>query len=166
VLMCIRWPGVIKPGTIINDMCAHEDLLPTFAAAAGEPDVVAKALNGYKAGDRTFKVHFDGHNLIPFFKSEEEESPRKEFLYWNDDGQLCAARVQNLKVAFLEQRNKGIAVWKEEFTNLRIPKVFNMRSDRSRLTSSSTSFRSRRSSRAGLRPSRDSRHSKHPRAST
>jgi len=69
VPMVIRWPGVIKPGTIINDMCAHEDLLPTFAAAAGEPDVVAKALKGYAAGGKTFKVHLDGYNLIPFFRA-------------------------------------------------------------------------------------------------
>ena len=81
-----HWPGVFKPGTIINDMCAHEDLLPTFAAAAGEPDVVTKALKGYAAGGKTFKVHLDASNLLPFFKGEVQESPRKDFLYWNDAG--------------------------------------------------------------------------------
>jgi arylsulfatase A-like enzyme len=129
VPMVIRWPGVITPGTIINDLCAHEDLLPTFAAAAGEPDVVAKALKGYLAGGKTFKVHLDGYNLIPFFKGEIKESPRRDFLYWNDDGQLTAIRVQHLKVVFLEQRSTGFGVWREAFTPLRMPKTFNLRSD-------------------------------------
>ena len=129
VPMLIRWPSVIKPGTIINDMCAHEDLLPTFAAAAGEPDVVAKARTGYAAGGKTYKVHLDGSNLMPFFKGEVKESPRREFLYWNDDGQLTGVRVQHLKVVFIEQQHKGLEVWRGEFTSLRIPKVFNLRSD-------------------------------------
>ena len=103
VPMVIRWPGVLKPGTIINNLCAHEDLLPTFAAAGGEPDVVAKALNGYAAGGKTFKVHLDGSNLMPFFKGEVPASPRQEFLYWNDDGQLTGVRVGHLKIVFLEQ---------------------------------------------------------------
>jgi arylsulfatase len=128
VPMVMRWPGVIKPGTVVNEFLAHEDLLPTFAAAAGEPDVVAKALKGYQAGSKNFKVHFDGYNLIPFFKGEAK-SPRHEFLYWNDDGQLCAVRVENLKMYFMIQEHKGLGVWQREFTNLRIPLVFNLRSD-------------------------------------
>jgi arylsulfatase A-like enzyme len=126
---CIRWPGVIQPGTIINDMCAHEDFLPTFAAAAGEPDIVAKCMRGHQAGSKTFKVHLDGHNLMPFFKGEVKNSPRREFIYWNDDGQLCAVRVGDLKIHFLINENKGRDVWAREFTNLRIPLVFNLRSD-------------------------------------
>lgn len=129
VPMVIRWPGVIKPGTIVNDICAHEDLIPTFAAAAGEPDLVAKTLKGYATGGRTFKVHLDGYNLIPFFKGEVKESPRKEFVYWTDDGQLCAIRLMNIKLNFLIQENKGLAVWKREFTTLRLPDVYNLRSD-------------------------------------
>jgi arylsulfatase A-like enzyme len=129
VPMVMRWPGVITPGTIINDMCAHEDLLPTFAAAAGEPDVVAKALKGYSAGGKTFKIHLDGYNLIPFFKGEVKESSRRDFLYWNDDGQLTAVRVQHIKIVFLEQRSTGLGVWREAFTPLCLPKVFNLRSD-------------------------------------
>ena len=119
----------VKPGTIINDMCAHEDLLPTFAAAGGEPDVEAKSLNGYAAGGKTFRVHLDGSNLMPFFKGEVQASPRQHFLYWNDDGQLTGVRVQHLKVVFLEQQHKGLDVWRGEFTSLRIPKVFNLRAD-------------------------------------
>ncbi len=129
VPMCIRWPGVIKPGTVVNDLGAHEDLIPTFAAAAGEPDLVDKVKKGYTAGGKNFKVHLDGHNLIPFFRGEVKESPRKEFLYWSDDGELMAIRVNQWKVAFKEQHNTGLDVWKKEFTNLRAPTVYNLRAD-------------------------------------
>src|SRR5690242_18612491 len=97
---CIRWPGVIKPGQVINDICAHEDLIPTFAAAAGEPDLVAKVKKGYQAGGKNFKAHLDGYNLMPFLKGDAKESPRKEFIYWSDDGDLMAIRYQNYKAAF------------------------------------------------------------------
>ena len=129
VPMVIRWPGVIKPGSIYNDVFAHEDLIPTFAAAAGEPDLVEKVKKGYQAGSKTFKVHLDGYNLIPFFRGETKESPRKSFVYWNDDGQLVAIRVNNLKIVFLEQRNEGLAVWREEFAKLRMPKLYHLRAD-------------------------------------
>jgi len=129
VPMCIRWPGVIKPGTIVNDICAHEDLIPTFAAAAGEPALVEKVKKGYAAGGKNFKVHLDGDNLIPFLKGEVKESPRKEFLYWSDDGELMALRVNQWKVAFKEQESTGFNVWKRQFTNLRAPNIYNLRSD-------------------------------------
>jgi arylsulfatase A-like enzyme len=125
----IRWPGVIKPGTIFSDFFAHEDFLPTFCAAGGDPDIVAKVAKGYNVGDKTFKVHLDGHNLIPFFKGEEKESPRKDFLYWSDDGDLLAVRIHQWKIAFKEQENTGLNVWKREFTNLRAPNIYNLRSD-------------------------------------
>jgi arylsulfatase len=134
VPMCIRWPGVIKPNTVVNDICAHEDLIPTFAAAAGEPDLVAKVKKGYQANGKTFKVHLDGYNLIPFLKGEVKESPQQEFLYWSDDGDLMAIRVKDWKVAFLEQNGKVSAetpagVWASEFTKLRAPKLYNLRAD-------------------------------------
>jgi arylsulfatase len=129
VPMVIRWPGVIKPGTVYNETFSHYDLVPTFAAAAGDPDIVAKCLRGSQIGDKTFKVHLDGYNLIPFFKGEVSESPRKEFLYWSDDGDLLAIRLDNWKVVFLEQRSKGLSVWREPFSQMRIPKLFNLRSD-------------------------------------
>jgi arylsulfatase len=125
----IRWPGVIKPGTIVNDVCAHEDFIPTFAAAAGEPAIVEKTMKGHKMGDRTFTVHLDGYNLIPFFKGEVKESPRQEFLYWSDDGDLLAIRVKNWKAAFKEQEHIGIGVWQKGFTTLRLPMVYNLRAD-------------------------------------
>jgi arylsulfatase A-like enzyme len=134
VPMCIRWPGVIKPGTIVNEMCAHEDLIPTFAAAAGEPDLVAKVKAGYQADGKDFKVHLDGHNLMPFLKGEMSEAPRKEFLYWSDDGDLMAIRVGPWKVAFLEQHHEHstelpAGPWQGQFTRLRAPNVYNLRSD-------------------------------------
>jgi arylsulfatase A-like enzyme len=93
----IRWPGVIKAGTISNELFSHTDMLPTLAAAAGEPDVVEKLKKGYKSGNKTFKVHIDGYNLLPFLKGEVKENPRKGFLYWSDDGDLMALRVGNWK---------------------------------------------------------------------
>jgi arylsulfatase A-like enzyme len=125
----IRWPRVIKPGMIVNDMCAHEDFIPTFAAAAGEPEIVEKLRKGHEMGSRTYKVHLDGQNLLPFFKGEVNESPRKGFLYWSDDGELVAIRVENWKVVFKEQLYKGFEVWQREFTNLRFPNLYNLRSD-------------------------------------
>jgi arylsulfatase A-like enzyme len=125
----IRWPGVIKPGIVISEFFAHEDFLPTFAAAAGEPDIVAKVAKGYNAGNKTFKVHLDGYNLIPYFKGEEKESPRRDFLYWSDDGDLLAVRIAQWKISFKEQEHTGLNVWKREFTNLRAPNIYNLRSD-------------------------------------
>jgi arylsulfatase A-like enzyme len=125
----IRWPGVIKPGQVINDMCAHEDFLPTFCAAAGEPDIVAKVLKGYQAGGKKFKVHLDGYNLIPFFKGEAKESPRKEFLYWSDDGDVFAVRYLRWKMVFVEQDHHGIDVWRQSFNKLRMGKLFDMYAD-------------------------------------
>ena len=130
----IRWPGVIKPGTIVNDLCAHEDFLPTLGAAAGDADVVARVRKGGKIGDKSFKVHLDGNNLIPFLKGEEKESPREGFMYWSDDGDLMAVRVRHWKVAFLAQNSQSdpktpLGVWQGEFTRLRTPLVYNLRSD-------------------------------------
>jgi arylsulfatase len=126
----IRWPGVIKPGSRSNQVFAHEDMLPTLLAAAGVPDVKEKLLKGYSAGDdKNFKVHLDGYNLLPFFKGEVKESPRKEMLYWSDDGDLMALRYGNWKAVFKEQRAESFQVWSEPMVNLRVPKIFNLRSD-------------------------------------
>ncbi len=125
----IRWPGVIKPGTISNEVFSHTDMLPTLAAAGGEPDIVEKLKKGHKAGSKTFKVCIDGFNLVPFLKGEVKENPRKGFLYWSDDGDLMALRVGNWKAQFLEQRAHGVGVWMEPLVALRVPKIFNLRSD-------------------------------------
>ncbi|HJZ60059.1 MAG TPA: arylsulfatase [Gemmataceae bacterium] len=125
----IRWPGVIKPGTVSSEICAHEDMLPTILAAAGDPNIVEKCLKGHKAGDRTYKVHLDGYNLIPALKGEAKEWPRKEMLYWSDDGDLMALRYEQWKIHFVEQRAESFKVWSEPFVKLRVPLIFNLRAD-------------------------------------
>ena len=125
----IRWPGVLKPGTVSNEAFSHMDMLPTLLAAAGEPNIVEKLKKGYKAGNKTFKVHVDGYNLMPFFKGETKENPRKGIMYWSDDGDLMALRVNQWKIHFLEQRGKGEAAWVEPFVRLRVPRLFNIKSD-------------------------------------
>jgi arylsulfatase len=130
----IRWPGVIQPGTIVNDICAHEDFIPTFAAAAGEPDLVAKVLHGHELDGKTFKVHLDGENLLSFFNGQAKESPRKGFPYWSDDGDLMAVRIRNWKITFMEQHAEPspetpVGAWQGQFTKLRAPNLYNLRSD-------------------------------------
>ena len=125
----IRWPGVIKPGTVYNDVFSHEDMLPTFLAAAGEPDVKEKLLKGHRANGRNFKVHLDGYNLLPYFKGEAQTGPRQEFFYWTDDGQLANLRYGRWKMVFMEQRAHGFEVWQEPMVTLRVPKLFDMRGD-------------------------------------
>ena len=106
-----------------------QDMLPTLAAAAGEPDAVEKLKKGYKSGNKTFKVHIDGYNLLPFLKGEVKENPRKGFLYWSDDGDLMALRVGNWKCTFMEQRAHGLGVWEEPLVSTRVPNIYNLRSD-------------------------------------
>ena len=125
----IRWPGVIKPGTVSNEILSHTDMLPTLAAAAGEPDIVEKLKKGHKSGNKTFKVHIDGFNLLPLLKGEVEENPRKGFLYWSDDGDLMALRVGHWKCTFMEQRAHGLKVWEEPMVTKRLPDIYNLRSD-------------------------------------
>jgi arylsulfatase len=126
----IRWPGKIKPGTISNEMAAHHDWLPTFAAIAGDPDVNAKYAKGVKGAGLTYKVHFDGFNLVPYLTGQVDKSPRNSFIYVNDDQQITALRYENWKLVFMEQRATGtLRIWSEPFTALRLPKVFNLRLD-------------------------------------
>lgn len=125
----MRWPGVIQAGRIINDICSLQDMIPTFAAAAGEPDLVEKVMKGYTIDGKKFKVHLDGYNLMPFLRGDVEKSPRQGFMYWSDDGELLAIRVENWKATFLEMRSKGLGVWREPFSTLRVPKLFNLRAD-------------------------------------
>jgi len=126
----VRWPGHIAPGSISNESVSHLDWLPTFLAAAGEPDIATKLLQGHSAGDKTFRVHLDGYNLLPYLTGDEERSPRVSFFYFSDDGDLVAVRYDNWKLVFLEQRAVGLlAIWAEPFTHLRVPKMFNLRTD-------------------------------------
>jgi hypothetical protein len=106
----IRWPGVIKPGTVINDIGAHEDMLPTLLAAVGDPNVKEDLLKGKQVGDMTYKVHLDAYNLLPALKGEAEW-PRHEFLYWTDDGNVAALRYNDWKITFLRQNAHGMLRW-------------------------------------------------------
>jgi arylsulfatase len=124
----IRWPGVIEPDTVINDIAAHEDMLTTFLAAAGEPDIKQELLTGKQVGDRTYKVHLDGYDLGPALKGEADW-PRREFLYWTDDGSVAALRYDNWKVTFLRQNALGLGVWQQPFEELRAPTLANLRMD-------------------------------------
>ena len=124
----IRWPGVIKPGTVSNEIFSHEDMLPTLLAAAGVPDVKEQLLKGMKVGNKTFKVHLDGYDIRDALAGRTP-SPRKEFFYFNDDGSLVGLRYNQWKIVFAEQRSKGFDVWQEQFSLLRLPKIFNLRSD-------------------------------------
>jgi arylsulfatase A-like enzyme len=126
----IRWPGKIPAGVISNEIVQHHDWLPTFLAMAGEPDIIEKCKHGHRAGDKTFKVHLDGFNLLPFLTGQEKKSPRQGFIYFDDDGDLVALRYGNWKAVFMEQRCPGtLQVWAEPFTALRIPKMYNLRTD-------------------------------------
>jgi arylsulfatase A-like enzyme len=95
-----RWPGVIKPGSIINDTMSHEDWLPTLLAAAGDPDLKENLLKGFAAGEKTFKTHLDGYNFLPFFKGEVDKGPRREIFYFDDNANLNALRYNAWKVSF------------------------------------------------------------------
>jgi arylsulfatase len=126
----IRWPGRIRPASVSNEIVSALDWLPTLLAAAGEPDVKDKLLRGHPAAGRTFRVHLDGFNQLPHLTGQAERGARKEFFYFNDDGDLVALRYENWKVVFMEQRATGtLRVWAEPFTTLRLPKLFDLRAD-------------------------------------
>src|SRR6478609_1982539 len=130
VPLLVRWPGKIKAGSISNAIIQHHDWLPTFLAAAGDPDVVEKVKKGVTAAGRQYKNHIDGFNLLPYLTGEVAESPRKLFVYISDDGDILAVRYDNWKVVFMEQRCRGtMQIWAEPFTPLRLPKIFNLRTD-------------------------------------
>ncbi len=126
----VRWPGKIKAGSISNDIMSHMDWMPTLLAAAGVPDVKEKLLKGYKADDKTFKVHLDGYNFLPYLTGKEDKGARTEFFYFSDDGDLTGLRYDNWKIVFAQQREPGtLAVWGEPFVKTRIPWLFNLRLD-------------------------------------
>ncbi|MBP9593078.1 MAG: arylsulfatase [Steroidobacteraceae bacterium] len=124
----IRWPGVIKPGTVVNDIGAHEDMLLTFVNAAGGKDVAASLAKGASVGGRNYKVHLDGYDLAPALRGQGAW-PRKEFIYWTDDGSVAALRHGDFKITFLEQDAHGLRVWLDPFNELRAPLLTNLRMD-------------------------------------
>ncbi len=126
----VRWPGHIKAGEVSNQIVAHHDWLPTLAAVAGDAQVAEKLLKGHAVGGTTYKVHLDGYNLLPYLTGQTDKSPRESFIYINDDQQMTALRYDNWKIVFMEQRAEGtLRIWAEPFTSLRVPKVFNLRTD-------------------------------------
>jgi arylsulfatase len=126
----MRWPGKIKAGSVLNGIVSHQDMLPTLVALAGDSDVSKKLLTGYKAGEKTFKVHIDGLNMVPYLTGQVKESPRESFFYVSDDGGVMALRHGDWKLVFEEQRCKGtLQNWAEPFTKLRVPHMFSLRRD-------------------------------------
>ena len=125
----VRWPGKIKPGTVLNGIVTHQDWLATFLAAAGEPEIKDKLLKGHKIGNMTYKVHIDGFNLIPYLTGEVKDSPRETFFYISDDGEVMAIRHGDWKAVLMEQRATRMMCWAEPFVSLRLPKFFNLRQD-------------------------------------
>jgi len=125
----VRWPGKFKAGTVLNDIVSHQDWLPTLLAAAGEPAIKEKLLNNHQAAGKTFKVHIDGYNLLPYLSGEAKESPRDNFFYISDDGDILAIRMRDYKVVLMEQRATRMMCWFEPFVKLRGPKIFHLRRD-------------------------------------
>ncbi|WP_262271789.1 arylsulfatase [Microvirga yunnanensis] len=130
VPLIVRWPGKIEAGSISNEIVQHHDWLPTFLAMAGDPDVVEKLKKGHRAIGRTYRNHIDGYNLLPYLTGEQEKSPRNFYFYFSDDGDMLAVRMDNWKIVFMEQRTAGtLAVWRDPFTRLRAPVIYNLRTD-------------------------------------
>jgi len=126
----VRWPGHIKAGSVSNEIMHTSDWMPTLVAVAGQDDVKEKLLKGYTVDGKTFKVHLDGYNFLPYLTGEADEGPREEIFYFSDDGDLTALRYDDWKMIFMEQRSTGtMAVWANPFTPLRIPLIFNLRRD-------------------------------------
>ncbi len=137
----VRWPGHIKPGSVSNEIFSGHDWFPTLLAVAGDTEVKDRLLKGWQAGGRTYKVHLDGYNQLPYLTGQQERSDRKGFIYFNDDGQVVALRFNNWKLVFAEQKTQGtLDIWGEPFTFRRLPLFFNLRMDpyeRAEITSNS-----------------------------
>jgi len=126
----VRWPGVLPAGRVLNGIMSHNDWFVTLVAAAGDPEIAAKLRAGHELNGRTYKVHLDGFNQLEYLRGDTDSSPRQYFFYVSDDGDLTALRWDNWKFVFLEQRATGtLQVWAEPYTQLRVPKIFNLRTD-------------------------------------
>ena len=125
----VRWPEHFPAGVTLNGIVAHEDWLPTFAAIAGDAQIKDKLAKGVSLNGRSYKNYIDGHNQLDYLTGKAKESPRHEFMYVNDDGQVVAIRYNDWKAVFLENRGVGFGVWREPFTELRVPLLFNLRRD-------------------------------------
>ena len=124
-----RWPGKFPAGVTLNGIVSHEDWLPTFATIAGAPDIKEQLKAGVELNGRKYRNYIDGYNMLDYFSGKTDVSPRNEFIYVNDDGQIVALRYAAWKAVFLENRGEAFGVWREPFTELRIPLLFNLRRD-------------------------------------
>ena len=122
----VRWPGVVKPGTVYNDIMSQEDWMPTLVAAAGEPNVKTKLLTGYKTVDKTLKNHLDGYNFMPYFKGEEKAGPRHEIFYFDDNANLNALRYDRWKIHFSWIEGN---LFTGKRTSANVPLVVDLRAD-------------------------------------
>jgi len=126
----VRWPGHIPAGINLTGLVSHLDWLPTLLAAAGEPAIKDKLMQGHQVGNKNFHIHLDGYNQLDYWQGKTNQSPRREFFYFSDDGDLVGLRYDNWKFVFMEQREQGtLQVWAEPFTELRVPKIFNLLTD-------------------------------------
>jgi arylsulfatase len=126
----VQWKGHIEAGITVNNVMSHLDWLPTLAAAAGNNNIKSELLEGKELNGEQYKVHLDGYNFLPFLTGQTSESPRENFYYFTDDGNLSAIRMGDWKVMYSEQRTDGtLAIWSNEFSDLRLPKIFNLRRD-------------------------------------
>jgi arylsulfatase len=125
----IRWPGKFPAGTTLNGIVSHQDWMPTFAAAAGAPDIKEQLLAGTELNGRPYRNHIDGYNMLDYLTGTSAESPRKAFIYVNDDGDIVAVRHDDWKVVYQENRGEAFGVWMEPFTELRVPLIFHLRRD-------------------------------------
>jgi arylsulfatase A-like enzyme len=125
----VRWPGHFAQGKTLNGIVSHEDWLPTFAAIGGDAKIADKLKSGVTLNGRPYKNYIDGHNQLDYLTGKTEVSPRKEFIYVNDDGEIVAIRLGDWKAVFLENRGEAFGVWREPFTALRVPLLFNLRRD-------------------------------------
>jgi arylsulfatase A-like enzyme len=126
----VRWPGRIPAGVVRNGIVSHNDWFRTLLSAAGNADIADQLRAGTELDGTTYNVHLDGQDQLAYITGEVDESPRRHFFYVSDDGDLTAMRFDNWKVVFLEQRAPGtLQVWAEPFTELRVPKIFNLRTD-------------------------------------
>ena len=124
-----RWPGKIKPGSVFTGIGSHIDMFPTLRAAAGDPDVTETLLNGCTVGSKTFKVHLDGYNMLPYVTGAVKGSPRNAMMYFRDDGEVMAVRVGDYKFNLAVQRATRMMQWAEPLVKLRLPLIFNLRRD-------------------------------------
>jgi len=125
----IRWPGKFPAGITLNGIVSHQDWLPTFAAVAGAPDIKEQLLEGIELNGQTYRNYIDGYNMLDYLTGATSESPRRAFIYVNDDGDIVAVRHDDWKVVYQENRGEAFGVWMEPFTELRVPLIFNLRRD-------------------------------------